>query len=68
MYSKKRLDACWLHFEGGRLFKDQDYYPRVRNPRWANAISIMRDLGLIDVDQEEYFTLSARGKRIIGFL
>jgi len=68
MYSKKRLDACWLHIEGGKVFKDQDYWPRQRNPRWKNAISIMQDLGLIDIDPERFLTLSTRGKSILRSL
>lgn len=64
MYSKRRLDACWLHFEKGRVFKDQDYGPRIRSPRWANGLSIMRDLGLVNVNDKKDLSLTNSGRKL----
>lgn len=47
MYSKGRLESCWLHPEDNRLVRDQDYEPYLRSSRHEQSVSILTDLGLL---------------------
>jgi len=66
MYEKGRLDSCWLSINNGRVFKEQDYQPKWRASRHPNAISILRDLCLIEFDSEEYMSITPKGKAILN--
>jgi hypothetical protein len=47
MYSKRRLESCWLHLEDGRLVWDQAYDPYFRASRHEQAAKILVDIGLL---------------------
>lgn len=64
MYEKHRLDSCWLHRQEGRVIKDQDYEPFFRSSRHRNAVRIMTDLGLLQLDQDR-LEISSAGKRVL---
>jgi len=47
MYSKGRLESCWLHREETRIVLDQPYTPAIRSSRHEQAVQILADLGLL---------------------
>ena len=65
MYEKRRLDSCWIHKIEERIIKDQDYEPRWRSSRHNNAVSIMADLGLIDIDYGKKISITDSGEQMI---
>lgn len=65
MYEKGRLESCWLHRIEGRIFKDQDYGPRWRSSRHSNAVSILHDLGLVEVDDKGCISITAEGNSVL---
>lgn len=65
MYEKRRLDSCWVRRAEGRIFKDQDYGPRLRSSRHYNAVSILRDLGLLEIDGDGHILLTDEGAKIL---
>lgn len=70
MYSKGRLESCWLHPDEDRFVQDQDYGPYLRPPRHRQAINILVDLGLVQKLEDEQLVLTAAGhavcNRLIG--
>lgn len=68
MYEKQRLDSCWLHPIEGKLFKDQDYGPRWRSSRHDNVVSILIDLKLLEVDEENMLSVTSEGKSMLSGL
>lgn len=64
MYEKKRLDSCWLHRVEGRIYKDQDYSATWRSSRHNNVISILRDLNLINVSEDDNIQQTTDGNSI----
>ena len=65
MYEKRRLDSCWIHKIEERIIKEQDYAPRWRSSRHYNAVSIMSDLGLIDIDHKNNISVSNEGQQLL---
>jgi hypothetical protein len=65
MYEKRRLDSCWLHRADGRVIKDQDYSPRWRASRHSNAVTIMQDLGLLNIDKSDRIKTTSRGEYVL---
>jgi len=65
MYEKRRLDSCWVRRAEGRIYKDQDYGPRLRSSRHRNAVSILRDLGLLEIDGDDQVLLTDEGGKIL---
>jgi len=53
MYEKGRLESSWFHWVDKRIVKDQDYSPGFRASRHWNCVSIMADLGLIRIDEDD---------------
>lgn len=47
MYSKGRLESCWLHLEDDRLVWDQAYEPYFRSSRHEQAVQTLADIGLL---------------------
>ncbi|MCZ7621438.1 MAG: hypothetical protein M5U24_02980 [Candidatus Kuenenia sp.] len=66
MYEKKRLESCWFRTDGNRLFKEQEYSPKFRANRHLQAVNIMRDLCLIESDDEGYLSITSKGKTILN--
>lgn len=66
-FEKKRLDSVWLKTNGNIITKEKEYDPVFRNTRHYSSISILRDLGLLDITNEE-ISLSNEGKRILETL
>lgn len=65
MYEKKRLDSCWLNYVDGKVIKEQDYGPRWRSSRHKNAVTILRDLGLVAVSTDMQITITRDGSDIL---
>lgn len=65
MYLKRRLDSCWLHQHEGRLVKDQDYEPAWRSSRHKSALSILNDLGLLNINQNNVVTITREGQKLL---
>lgn len=65
MYEKRRLDSCWLHRVDGRIVKDQDYDPRWRSSRHWNAVSILKDLDLLSIDDKDQIFVTPEGKNVL---
>jgi hypothetical protein len=65
MYIKRRLDSCWLRQNEGRLIKEQDYEPRWRSSRHRSALSILSDLGLLNIDQYNIVTIAREGRKLL---
>jgi len=65
MYEKRRLDSCWLSRIEGKIVKEQDYTPRWRSSRHRNAVTILRDLGFVDVDSDMLISITKDGRKIL---
>jgi hypothetical protein len=65
MYQKGRLDSSWLHRSDGRVFKDQDYEPSERTSRHGSAVSILADLGLVQISGKKCRGLTSAGRRLL---
>jgi len=65
MYQKGRLDSSWLHRSDGRVFKDQDYEPSERTSRHGSAVSILADLGLVQISGRKCRGLTSAGRRLL---
>lgn len=66
MCEKKRLESCWFRTDGDRLFKEQDYSSAFRANRHLQAVNIMRDLCLIEYDDEGHLSITSKGKTILN--
>jgi hypothetical protein len=72
MYSKGRLESCWLHLEDDRLVWDQDYVPDFRASRHAQATQILADIGLLTWTRtrsgrgSRQLTITEQGRRVLG--
>ena len=66
MYEKGRLDSSFLHKADDRILKDQEYGPRWRSSRHSNAISILCDLKLLKIDDEDQIHITSEGRKIIS--
>jgi hypothetical protein len=67
MYSKHRLESCWLHVEDKRLVRDQDYEPYFRSARHDQAVRILVDLGLLSwvtTKDDKRLSLTAAGRKV----
>jgi hypothetical protein len=65
MYEKRRLDSCWLSRIEGKIVKEQDYDPRWRSSRHRNAVTILRDLGFVDVDVDMLILITKDGRKVL---
>jgi hypothetical protein len=65
MYEKGKLESCWLQRAGGRVVKEQYYEPAWRSSRHYNAVRIMRDLGLVMIDEDDCVSVTAGGRRAL---
>ena len=65
MYEKRRLDSCWLTRSEGKIVKEQDYDPKWRSSRHRNAVTILRDLGFVDVDADMMISITKDGRKIL---
>lgn len=65
MYEKRRLDSCWLNSAEGKILKEQDYDPKWRSSRHRNAVTILRDLGFVDVDEDMMISITKDGREIL---
>jgi hypothetical protein len=72
MYSKGRLESCWLHIEDGCLVWDQDYEPAFRASRHEQATQILVDIGLLKWPPtgsgrgSHHLTITEQGQRVLG--
>jgi hypothetical protein len=72
MYSKGRLESCWLHLEDDRLVWDQDYEPAFRASRHEQATQILVDIGLLKWTParsghgRHHLTITEQGQRVLG--
>jgi hypothetical protein len=71
MYGKGRLESCWLHMDGGTLYFDQDLQPQSRASRFPQSVSMLRDLGLLEVagaqdDSGNALRVTAEGRRVLA--
>lgn len=64
MYEKRKIDG-WLHRTGGKIIKDQDYKPNWRASRFLNAVKIMADLKLVDINDKKEMTITSEGKDLL---
>lgn len=64
-YQKGNLRSVWLKQSDGRIFKEQDYEPVWRNSRLLNCVSIMADLKLLKIDENDAVSLTAAGTRLM---
>jgi hypothetical protein len=67
MYEKGRLESCWIHREGDRLVPDQDYgvgYP-AHASRQRTAMSLLVDIGLLNVDDQGRYATTPEGKMVM---
>jgi hypothetical protein len=64
MYSKGRLESCWLRPEGGGVAKVQDYAPYFRPSRHRQAVSIMIDLALLQ-EADEQISITGLGRSVL---
>lgn len=65
LYAKGRLQSCWLHKDAGRLHHDQDVEAQFRASRIPQAVSMLRDLLLLEVverDGVEHLTITQYGR------
>jgi hypothetical protein len=66
MYEKRRLDSCWLSRVEGKLVKEQDYDPKWRSSRHGNAVTILRDLGFVEIDSDDKkISITKDGRKIL---
>lgn len=65
MYEKGKLESCWFQRTGGRVVKEQDYEPAWRSSRHYNAVRIMRDLGLVTIDEDNEVSVTTGGRRTL---
>jgi len=65
MYEKRRLDSCWLTRAEGKIVKEQDYDPKWRSSRHKNAVTILRDLGFVDIDANLMISITKDGRKIL---
>lgn len=65
MYEKRRLDSCWLSRVEGKIIKEQDYSPKWRSSRHKNAVTILRDLGFLNVDEDMMISITKDGRKIL---
>ena len=65
MYEKRRLDSSWLHRAEGKIIKDQDYSPNWRASRFFNAVRIMADLQLVEIDEEKKVMITPEGEKLL---
>lgn len=65
MYEKRRLDSCWLSRAEGKIIKEQDYDPKWRSSRHRNAVTILRDLGFVDIDADMMISITKDGRKIL---
>jgi hypothetical protein len=59
MYSKGRLDSCWVRRDGERVAKAQDCRPYQRSSRHRQAVRILADLGLLELKDEQVLPTEA---------
>lgn len=64
MYEKRKIDG-WLHRTGGKIIKDQDFRPTWRASRFLNAVKIMADLKLVDINDEKELMITSEGKDLL---
>jgi hypothetical protein len=68
MYSKGRLESCWLHVEETRIVLDQLYTADFRSSRHEQAVQILMDLMLLAARTAEDRTtikITERGRKVL---
>jgi hypothetical protein len=65
MYGKGKLESCWLSRIEGKIIKEQDYDPRWRSSRHRNAVTILRDLGFVEIDEDMLISITKDGRKIL---
>jgi hypothetical protein len=68
MYSKGRLESCWLHQVEDRLVLDQPCEPAFHGSRQEQAVKVLSDLGLlVSRGSKESSTLgiTAKGRKVL---
>jgi hypothetical protein len=65
MYEKRRLDSSWLHRADGKIVKAQDYRPNWRASRFLNAVRIMSDLNLLEVNESKHVMITEAGRKLV---
>ena len=65
---KKTLESSYLRYENGLIIKEQDYEFHPRSSRHYNAISIMEDLELLEVNSDKVIKVTESGKNIINMV
>ncbi|MBI4455147.1 MAG: hypothetical protein HY644_04530 [Acidobacteria bacterium] len=66
MYEKGKLESCWLHRTEGRILKDQDYKPDFRSSRHWNCVRIMKDIGLLNIDNKGAVSITKEGRQALS--
>ena len=67
-FQKRKLEASWLEFENGSYRRTQELSPNFRSTRHHNAVTILHDLGLLNLKRKsdgDRLELSASGKQIL---
>lgn len=62
---KHNIESRWLDWSDGRIRKEQDYTPLWRSSRHASAVSVMADLGLVEISQERELSITPLGQQIL---
>jgi hypothetical protein len=64
MYEKGKIDG-WLRRLEGRIVKDQDYEPNWRASRFLNAVRILADLKLLEIDEKKELSITVDGQALL---
>lgn len=64
MYEKRKIDG-WLHRTNGKIIKDRDFKPTWRASRFLNAVKIMADLKLVDINDKKELTITIDGQKLL---
>ena len=64
MDEKGDLESCWFARNGTRIRREQDLRAERRSSRFENVVSILRDLGLLVIDEERDVSVTPQGRRI----
>lgn len=66
MFEKGNLDSRWINYSEGRIYKEQDYSPRIRSSRHRQSIEILIDLCLVENTSEGLLNITPNGKKILN--
>jgi hypothetical protein len=62
MYEKRRLESARIRVERGAVHLEQDFWPVWRTSRLRNAVSMLRDVGLVSTGDDSLLRLTDDGR------